>query len=274
MIKRKWPKIDRGGPRAPSGAKESAGGLRLGPPLVSWPVPSLRSPPGRAGARGQVRERSACMAPGCAPLSEDTTGAEKGDKILKAEGWKDFRASGGHPAPARPLFAAESGLTLPPWLGCRKWGPKGSLEPAGWPSLARKSFQPSAFRILSPFSALVVYSESGAQPSAIQTLLSRTRLRAPARPGCRAPREAWRLAELPTALPGGERRLGTGRETSGGPSRSPPALPFASEGARGPPRSIFGHFLLIKKVAAGWPPLALTLAMVKEAKAGAPLNLG
>ena len=68
-------------------------------------------------------------------------------------------------------------------------GPKGSLEPAGWPPLARKSFQPSAFRILSPFSALVVYSESGAQPSAIQTLLSRTRLRAPARPGCRAPRE-------------------------------------------------------------------------------------
>ena len=68
-------------------------------------------------------------------------------------------------------------------------------------------------------------------------------------PGCRAPREARRFAELPTALPGGERRLGTGHETNGGPSRSPPALPFASEGARGPPRSIFGHFLLIKKVA-------------------------
>ena len=128
-------------------------------------------------------------------------------------------------------------------------GPKGSLEPAGWPPLARKSFQPSAFRILSPFSALVVYSESGAQPSAIQTLLSRTWQRAPARPGCRAPLEARRFAELPTALPGGERRLGTGHETNGGPSRSPPALPFASEGARGPPRSIFGHFLLIKKVA-------------------------
>ena len=36
----------------------------------------------------------------------------------------------------------------------------------------------------------------------------------------------------------------------------------------------FGHFLLIKKVAAGWPPLASTLVMVKKAKAGAPLNLG
>ena len=61
-------------------------------------------------------------------------------------------------------------------------GPKGSLEPAGWPPLARKSFQPSAFRILSPFSAPVVSSESGAQPGAIQALLSRTRPRAPARP--------------------------------------------------------------------------------------------
>ena len=68
-------------------------------------------------------------------------------------------------------------------------------------------------------------------------------------PGCRAPREDFRFAELPSALPGGERRLGTGHETNGGPSRSPPPLPFASEGARGPPRSIFGHFLLIKKVA-------------------------
>ena len=97
---------------------------------------------------------------------------------------------GGGRQPSPPLVVAGSGLTFPPWLGCGKWGPKGSLEPAGWPPLARKSFQPSAFRILSPFSALVVYSESGAQPSAIQTLLSRTRLRAPARPGCRAPRDA------------------------------------------------------------------------------------
>ena len=34
-----------------------------------------------------------------------------------------------------------------------------------------------------------------------------------------------------------------------GQAAAPPPLPFASEGARGPPRSIFGHFLLIKKVA-------------------------
>ena len=44
------------------------------------------------------------MALGCAPLSEYTTRAEKGDKILKAEGWKDFRASGGHPAGSRLPF--------------------------------------------------------------------------------------------------------------------------------------------------------------------------
>ena len=105
LIKRKWPKIDQGGPWTPSKATGCAGGLRLGPPLVSWPVPSLRSPPdkavgssakrrasrgarqpGRAGARSRVRERSVCMALGCAPLSEYTTRAEKGDKILKAEG--------------------------------------------------------------------------------------------------------------------------------------------------------------------------------------------
>ena len=58
MIKRKWPKIDRGGPRAPSEAKGSAGGLRLGPPLVSWPVPSLRSPPGKAVGSSARRKAS------------------------------------------------------------------------------------------------------------------------------------------------------------------------------------------------------------------------
>ena len=58
MIKRKWPKIDRGGPRAPSESKGSAGGLRLGPPLVSWPVPSLRSPPGKAVGSSAKRQAS------------------------------------------------------------------------------------------------------------------------------------------------------------------------------------------------------------------------
>ena len=58
LIKRKWPKIDRGGPRAPSEAKGSGGGLRLGPPLVSWPVPSLRSPPGKAVGSSAKRQAS------------------------------------------------------------------------------------------------------------------------------------------------------------------------------------------------------------------------
>ena len=144
------------------------------------------------------------------------------------------------PASGRPPPFPKGGLGATDYILSR--GPKGSLEPAGWPPLARKSFQPSAFRILSPFSALVVYSESGAQPSAIQTLLSRTRLRAPARPGCRAPREAFRFAELPTALPGGERRLGTVHETSGGPSRSPPAQPVALEGSRALPGQSLATF--------------------------------
>ena len=78
------------------------------------------------------------------------------------------------------------------------------------------------------------------------------------RPGRHPPLDALRFAELPSALPGGERRLGAVHETSGGPSRSPPPLPFASEGARGPPRSIFGHFLLIKKVATPASDVCLT----------------
>ena len=125
--------------------------------------------------------------------------------------------------PSPPAVRGGIWASATPWAGCGKWGPKGSLEPAGWPPLARKSFQPSAFRILSPFSALVVYSESGAQPSAIQTLLSRTWQRAPARPG-------------------GERRLGAVHETSGGPSRSPPAQPVALEGSRGLPGQSLATF--------------------------------
>ena len=139
------------GPRA--GRQPSSGGCRPGLPLDSRPNPGLHWPPGRIGAPW-----------GAAPE----------------------RGASAQPATGRGRFWADP----TPWVGCGKWGPKGSLEPAGWPPLARKSFQPSAFRILSPFSALVVYSESGAQPSAIQTLLSRTWQRAPARPGCRAPREA------------------------------------------------------------------------------------
>ena len=245
MIKRKWPKRV-----LPLGFHSSI--TPVGPEVrasLSLPRESDKERPGsppdpRAGRQPSIG--------GCRPGPPAVRGgvrASTGPRVERVLPKALLPCGGRQPSP--PAVRGGIWASATPWIGCKKWGPKGSLEPAGWPPLARKSFQPSAFRILSPFSALVVYSESGAQPSAIQTLLSRTRLRAPARPGCRAPRKAWRFAELPTALPGGERRLGTGRETSGGPSRSPPPLPFASEGARGPPRSIFGHFLLIKKVASG-----------------------
>ena len=87
---------------------------------------------------------------------------------------------GGGRQPSPPLVVAGSGLTLPPWVGCRKSARPGAQK-AAW-----------------------------------------NRCESSGGPGCRAPREDFRFAELPTALPGGERRLGTGRETSGGPSRSPP----------------------------------------------------
>ena len=118
-------------------------------------------------------------------------------------------------------------------------------------------------------------------------------------PGCRAPREARRFAELPTALPGGERRLGTVHETNSGPSRSPPgprafcgrpapsgqvgphggtSPPMCPPALRGGinlrnevkqiasqrglprPRSIFGHFLLMGKVATQASDVCLTIS--------------
>ena len=58
LIKRKWPKIDQGGPWTPSKATDCAGWLRLGPPLGSWPVPSLRSPPSKAEGSSAKRKSS------------------------------------------------------------------------------------------------------------------------------------------------------------------------------------------------------------------------
>ena len=81
------------------------------------------------------------------------------------------------------------------------------------------------------------------------------------------PVAGWADAPLPgpaaqgaPILPGGERRLGTGHETNGGPSRSPPAQSVALEGVQGPPWSIFGHFLLIKKVATWASGFCLTFS--------------
>src|SRR5699024_10634514 len=79
------PKIDRGGPRAPSEAKGSGGGLRLGPPLVSWTVPSLRSPPGRAEGSSARRWASrGARQPGPPLVSQRFQAA------FWAPGWGDF----------------------------------------------------------------------------------------------------------------------------------------------------------------------------------------
>ena len=107
---------------------------------------------------------------------------------------------GGGRQPSPPLVVAGSGLTFPPWVGCRKSAYPGAQK-AAW-----------------------------------------NRCETSGGPGCRAPREALRFAELPTALPGGERRLGTGHETNGGPSRSPPAQPVALEGSRALPGQSLATF--------------------------------
>ena len=107
---------------------------------------------------------------------------------------------GGGRQPSPPLVVAGSGLTFPPWVGCRKSARPGAPK-AAW-----------------------------------------NRCESSGGPGCRAPREAWRFAEPPTALPGGERRLGAVHETSGGPSRSHPAQPVALEGSRALPGQSLATF--------------------------------
>ena len=145
MIKRKWPKIDRGGPRAPSEAKGSAGGLRLGPPLVSWPVPSLRTPPGKAvgssarrwasrGARqpGPPLDSQRFQAAFWAPFPTPQPGGKRQPRFRREQraGWADAPL----PGPAvqgapilpggqwRPGFGRESSGRPgrhPPLEGCR-----------------------------------------------------------------------------------------------------------------------------------------------------------
>ena len=45
-------------------------------------------------------------------------------------GVEQIASQRGPPRPSPPLVVAGSGLTFPPWVGCGKWGPKGSLEPS------------------------------------------------------------------------------------------------------------------------------------------------
>ena len=142
LIKRKWPKIDRGGPRAPSEAKGSGGGLRLGPPLVSWPVPSLRSPPGKAvGSSAKRRASQGARQPG-PPLDSQR---------FQAAFWAPFPTPqpGGNVSPDSAANSRRAGLT-PPSLELRprerqsypgasggpdsaaNSGRAGPTPPAGW----------------------------------------------------------------------------------------------------------------------------------------------
>ena len=125
LIKRKWPKIDRGGPRAPSEAKGSAGGLRLGPPLVSWPVPSLRSPPGRAvGSSAKRKAFRGARQPG-PPLDSQR---------FQAAFWAPFPTPcpGGRVSPDSAANSGRAGLTPPPWSSGA-----GSANPTRGPVEAR-----------------------------------------------------------------------------------------------------------------------------------------
>ena len=82
---------------------------------LSLPRESDKERPGSKGrgpsAEGPpLRGRSALTGgpvPPCAPLPSG------GESICETE-WSKLRACGGHPAPARPLFAAESGPPLAP----------------------------------------------------------------------------------------------------------------------------------------------------------------
>ena len=108
LYREKVTKSGRGAPRAPvRGDSHPAGGVG----------PACRS------IRGRIRASTG-------PLVERV--------LPKALGQRGGRQ------PSPPLVVAGSGLTFPP-LGRMQEispprGPKGSLEPAGWPPLARKSF--------------------------------------------------------------------------------------------------------------------------------------
>ena len=156
MIKRKWPKIDRGGPRAPSEAKGSAGGLRLGPPLVSRPVPSLRSPPGKAvGSSAKRRASQGARQPGppldsqrfqaafWAPFPTPYPGGQGQPRFRREQraGWADAPLPGAAPQGApilpggqwRPGFRREQRAgraDIPRWMAVAPHGGPGGSPAA------------------------------------------------------------------------------------------------------------------------------------------------
>ena len=122
------------------------------------------------------------------------------------------KPSSGGCRPGPPAVRGGIWASATPWLGCRKWGPKGSLEPLRNQWRARL---PGPSR----------------NPALHRTAHSFTRGRAEA---WNRPRNQWR-AKL-----------------------EPPCTVCRLRGVQGPPWSIFGHFLLIKKVATPASDVCLT----------------
>ena len=99
LCREKVTKSGRGAPRAPvQGDSHPAGGARA-EGLLRKARPFGAGRPSRGDQSPHV--------PPCPP---------GGFQFPQPGGRRKLRACGGHPAPARPLFAAESGLTFPPWV--------------------------------------------------------------------------------------------------------------------------------------------------------------
>ena len=162
MIKRKWPKIDRGGPRAPSEAKESGGGLRLGPPLVSWTVPSLRSPPGKAVGSSAKRQASRGARQPGPPLDSQR---------FQAAFWAPFPTPypGGSGSPDSAANSGRAGLT-PPSLAQRRRERQSYQGASGGPDSAANSGRdgPTPPR----WKAVALHGGPGGSPAALCHFLS------------------------------------------------------------------------------------------------------
>ena len=167
LIKRKWPKIDRGGPRAPSEAKGSAGWLRLGPPLVSWTVPSLRSPPGKAvGSSAKRRASRGARQPG-PPLDSQR---------FQAAFWAPFPTSypGGSGSPDSAANSGRAGLT-PPSLAQRRRERQSYQGASGGPDSAANR---AAGRADTPrWMAVALHGGPGGSPAALCHFLSAEKVR-------------------------------------------------------------------------------------------------
>ena len=167
LIKRKWPKIDRGGPRAPSEAKGGAGGLRLGPPLVSRPVPSLRSPPGKAvGSSAKRRASRGARQPG-PPLDSQR---------FQAAFWAPFPTSypGGQGQPRTGHDQWRAGLTPPSlvqWCRERQSYPGASGGPDSAANRAAGRADTPRWRTVAP------HGGPGGSPAALCHFLSAEKVR-------------------------------------------------------------------------------------------------